>query len=544
LRYIFLYLALFSLGDYTQQNNFTGGQYSPLMEARTDFEKYKTGLRQLENMIPRPQGDVSKRPGTKYIDVVRDVDFTRIITRQNVFMAEGNDLRVMTSITGKRLLGDARNIGGGLVGLPCEGHEFSSGDTIQIAGTTNYDTVSGTPATVHATTTTDEIVITGGFAAETFDGTPVVMLYFEDYFDNTVSGGGSCQLDNYMYVPCGYDAGSPTCIVRVNMTDYTLESDWASAPPSGWTVGQSGWRVRPVGDYLYLACNDPQRIYKYDTSGNCIWEFTGTSTLKSYDMDVDINGRVYRSGYKNPANFSLPMRTEADGSAADLFYNTLNSLGALNGSCATMAAFLDEDNGKVYFMGDMSSVGATVFKYMMYRFPMGSATSDYSLNIAGATNGDSVNMAMLIDGAIYCITDTFTYGGANKNIFKLDLDLNVTASALLANLTSIYTEGDYLYAVRNSATYAGDDTIYRYDLDLANPTAINAGEVERDAAIINHNFFQVYTEYETQITTTEILPDDYVFRVIPFEYSTEDNYILGFGDNYLCFFREGGVIEE
>jgi hypothetical protein len=67
LRYIFLYLALFSLGDYTQQNNFTGGKYSPLMEARTDFEKYKTGLRQLENMIPRPQGDVSKRPGTKFI---------------------------------------------------------------------------------------------------------------------------------------------------------------------------------------------------------------------------------------------------------------------------------------------------------------------------------------------------------------------------------------------------------------------------------------------------------------------------------------------
>lgn len=52
----------------------------------------------------------------------------------------------------------------GLVGIPVTGHQFSSGDTVVLSGTTNYD---GTQ-TVHADTTTDEVVITDTFVSETF----------------------------------------------------------------------------------------------------------------------------------------------------------------------------------------------------------------------------------------------------------------------------------------------------------------------------------------------------------------------------------------
>lgn len=61
-------------------NSFNAGELSPLMNARSDFVKYKLGAKTLENMVVTSQGPVSRRPGTKYIATVRDSnDPTRII---------------------------------------------------------------------------------------------------------------------------------------------------------------------------------------------------------------------------------------------------------------------------------------------------------------------------------------------------------------------------------------------------------------------------------------------------------------------------------
>jgi len=48
------------------------GYVSPLMESRTDFGKYKSSCRTLENMFVTPQGPATRRPGTKYIATVKD----------------------------------------------------------------------------------------------------------------------------------------------------------------------------------------------------------------------------------------------------------------------------------------------------------------------------------------------------------------------------------------------------------------------------------------------------------------------------------------
>jgi hypothetical protein len=44
-----------------------GGECSPLVEARTDLDKYESLCRKLENMLPRIYGPVERRPGTKFI---------------------------------------------------------------------------------------------------------------------------------------------------------------------------------------------------------------------------------------------------------------------------------------------------------------------------------------------------------------------------------------------------------------------------------------------------------------------------------------------
>ena len=51
----------------TIQTNFTSGEISPQMWGRVDVNKYQNGVAKLRNFIVRPQGGVSRRPGTKYM---------------------------------------------------------------------------------------------------------------------------------------------------------------------------------------------------------------------------------------------------------------------------------------------------------------------------------------------------------------------------------------------------------------------------------------------------------------------------------------------
>ena len=47
--------------------NFNSGELSPLIDARSDIEKYRAGCRTCENMIPRVYGLAERRPGLQYI---------------------------------------------------------------------------------------------------------------------------------------------------------------------------------------------------------------------------------------------------------------------------------------------------------------------------------------------------------------------------------------------------------------------------------------------------------------------------------------------
>ena len=49
------------------QHNFNGGEWSPLMEGRTDLEKYPNSLYRLENFLIDPRGAAIFRPGWKFI---------------------------------------------------------------------------------------------------------------------------------------------------------------------------------------------------------------------------------------------------------------------------------------------------------------------------------------------------------------------------------------------------------------------------------------------------------------------------------------------
>lgn len=51
---------------------FNAGKWSPLLEGRQDLSKYFVALRQMRNFYPKVQGPAVRRPGTRYVETVKD----------------------------------------------------------------------------------------------------------------------------------------------------------------------------------------------------------------------------------------------------------------------------------------------------------------------------------------------------------------------------------------------------------------------------------------------------------------------------------------
>ena len=76
--------------------SFVSGEFSPKMDGRTDFEKYNSGAKTLENFLVHPQGAATRRVGTQFIaEVKSSAAKTRLIpfefsTTQTYILEFGN----------------------------------------------------------------------------------------------------------------------------------------------------------------------------------------------------------------------------------------------------------------------------------------------------------------------------------------------------------------------------------------------------------------------------------------------------------------------
>lgn len=63
-----------------QQVSFNGGQWSPLLYARSDLQKYQNALAECRNFIPTIQGPLIRRSGTRFVNEVKNsANFTRLL---------------------------------------------------------------------------------------------------------------------------------------------------------------------------------------------------------------------------------------------------------------------------------------------------------------------------------------------------------------------------------------------------------------------------------------------------------------------------------
>ena len=76
--------------------SFVSGEFSPKLDGRTDFDKYNSGCKTLENFLVHPQGAATRRVGTQFIAEVKDsTKKTRLIpfefsTEQTYVLEFGN----------------------------------------------------------------------------------------------------------------------------------------------------------------------------------------------------------------------------------------------------------------------------------------------------------------------------------------------------------------------------------------------------------------------------------------------------------------------
>lgn len=84
--------------------SFNGGELSPWLDPRIDLDKYRSGCRQLENMLPAVYGGALRRPGTAYLGAaptasgkVRLVPFVASVSTTYILEFSALKLRIWTT---------------------------------------------------------------------------------------------------------------------------------------------------------------------------------------------------------------------------------------------------------------------------------------------------------------------------------------------------------------------------------------------------------------------------------------------------------------
>lgn len=123
------------------QNNFNGGEWSPLTYGRSDLDRYKNALATCLNYVPTTQGGLTRRPGTRFVAYTKQQQAVRLVSYE-------------FSITQAYIL----EFGPGYI-------RFYTNEAQLLESTQTVSTIVGSTVTVaaHGYTTNDEVFI-GNFS--------------------------------------------------------------------------------------------------------------------------------------------------------------------------------------------------------------------------------------------------------------------------------------------------------------------------------------------------------------------------------------------
>jgi hypothetical protein len=238
----------------TALTNFTGGQLSDRMEGRTDFQKYFSGCKTLENFIVQPHGSVTRRPGTTFISEVKTSSAkTRLIpfefsTEQSYALEFGNNYIRFYKDNGAVLEAN-KTITGITQANPgvvtATAHGYSNGDTVVITGVVGMTQVNNKRFKVAS-------VATDTFALQDIDGNNVNTTSYTAY----TSGGIANRV-------------------------YTLTTTYLTADLFNIKYAQSA-------DVMYL-CHPDYSVKKLSRTGHTSWTITEVDFTNGPYLDDNIS---------------------------------------------------------------------------------------------------------------------------------------------------------------------------------------------------------------------------------------------------------------
>lgn len=476
---ILMFLATSCLADTENLNSFNSGELSPYLEGRADIEKYYSGCRWLENYLPYTYGAIQKRPGTKYIESSPGT----IITTTTAEVPYTFDFLVDV-ITSPYTLG----------GTVLTVWKLTDGTY------TIYDTVGNPP-------------------------------YIPTYKPHR-------SIDNYVYIGGGAQADGKARPTKID-SDFNAVAGWPAY--TVWNTNGIVWEVLPSWDGLYVYVTDQTsggafRIFKFNASdGSAVWGLNknhlGTTLLNDWSIGVNEDGEIFVPGWRNVPLYGedTPAVLNADGTLKKDYYLT-------NGSAATSVGLRGvlSVGGKWYPYGNARYNGIGHTCGIMQCF--NDTGRVWNLEPYGANSGiGRCTGAVYYDGYFYLSTSTQTYDGGSKNCLKVDIDDgSIVASAYLGAATG----NDIVKTPEGQIIFCTATKFIEIDesLNVLNSYTV-AGNIQQ--AEYTPDWWDYWTSQTHEVTTTTTVDVNAngERRLIPFEYSTTDSYVLAFGDGFIGFYR-------
>jgi hypothetical protein len=323
----------------TALTNFTGGQLSDRMEGRTDFQKYFSGCKTLENFIVQPHGSVTRRPGTTFAAEVKTSSLkTRLIpfefsTEQSYALEFGNNYIRFYKDNGAVLEAN-KTITGITQANPgvvtSAAHGFANGDTVVITGVVGMTQVNGKRFKVAS-------VATNTFQLQDIDGNNVNTTSYTAY----TSGGIANRV-------------------------YTLTTTYLTADLFNIKYAQSA-------DVMYL-CHPDYSVKKLSRTGHTSWTIT----------EVDFTDGPYLDDNITTTTFGMSSHTVGTGRTltASAITGINNNTGFQSTDVGRLFTFRD-GYGEITAITSTTVVTATVLKDM----GSSSTTTAWALGAFSDTTG-------------------------------------------------------------------------------------------------------------------------------------------------------------
>jgi hypothetical protein len=290
------------------------------MEGRTDFQKYFSGCKTLENFIVQPHGSVTRRPGTTFAAEVKTSSLkTRLIpfefsTEQSYALEFGNNYIRFYKDNGavleaNKTITAITKANPGVV--TSASHGFSNGDTVVITGVVGMTQVNGKRFKVAS-------VATNTFQLQDIDGNNVNTTSYTTY----TSGGIANRV-------------------------YTLTTTYLTADLFNIKYAQSA-------DVMYL-CHPDYSVKKLSRTGHTSWTIT----------EVDFTDGPYLDDNITTTTFGMSSHTVGTGRTltASAITGINNNTGFQSTDVGRLFTFRD-GYGEITAITSTTVVTATVLKDM------------------------------------------------------------------------------------------------------------------------------------------------------------------------------------